>query len=196
MGQRLNIEIKDDDMTLACCYYHWSGYTGSSAELTNKIINGFYEYPDHTEPMIIQAVRLLRDTGASFSTEEARRILNDPELKEMLELFLGGTPDRSNGLIGVTEKEILNTEMCEEARVEIDITRKTVYFGAIYDIDPEETVEIDIDIDSLPTLSFSGDFVVSFDDWPAFYASVTNLIEAGRFHAISVRKDVVYGFIE
>lgn len=43
MGQRLNIQIEDNDtninetVVLANCYYHWSGYSSSVMELVDKI---------------------------------------------------------------------------------------------------------------------------------------------------------------
>ena len=38
MGQRLNIEIIENGKVLANAYYHWSGYTSSSLELTQEIL--------------------------------------------------------------------------------------------------------------------------------------------------------------
>lgn len=39
MGQRLNIEIMDSGMTLCNCYYHWSGYTQTALDITQKLVN-------------------------------------------------------------------------------------------------------------------------------------------------------------
>ena len=39
MGQRLVIEIKEGDTVLAIAYYHWSGYTETSLNLLNEVMN-------------------------------------------------------------------------------------------------------------------------------------------------------------
>ena len=39
MGQRLVIEIKEGDTVLANAYYHWSGYTETSLNLLNEVMN-------------------------------------------------------------------------------------------------------------------------------------------------------------
>ena len=43
MGQRLNIEIINDDKVLANAYYHWAGYTTSAISLTETILHSFID---------------------------------------------------------------------------------------------------------------------------------------------------------
>lgn len=77
MGQRLNIEIKNNEKTLANCYYHWSGYTASSLGLTKQIIEA-YKANDDIKADVQGAVALLRITGA----HEMDSVSDDEEIWE------------------------------------------------------------------------------------------------------------------
>lgn len=122
MGQRLNIEICDNDKVLANCYYHWSGFSLSSLNLTQKIID--YINNNDIAIDVKGAISCLMSTGANFVGEEfieAKKLgyVEDDSI---------GKADRNNGLIGVTEKAIEETRNWEEGRVSINIMKKTVHF--------------------------------------------------------------------
>lgn len=57
MGQRLNIEIKENNKVLANSYYHWSGYTSSALLLTEKILDAI-KSTKHDNSTVM-AIRLL-----------------------------------------------------------------------------------------------------------------------------------------
>ena len=65
MGQRLNLEIEMDGMTIANCYYHWSGFTSSSAELAETAIEAMPKEWNALYPAF-QAAEMLIATGASL----------------------------------------------------------------------------------------------------------------------------------
>ncbi|MGD8305168.1 MAG: hypothetical protein PVF17_00810 [Ignavibacteria bacterium] len=116
MGQRLNIEICNNKKTLANCYYHWGGYTLSSLELTEKIINYFNE--NKVLPNEKGAIELLEATGASYPGK-----------------------DRSAGLIDVDPKKMEQTRKWEEGRITINIEKNTFDFKCAFEkdyIDDEE----------------------------------------------------------
>lgn len=114
MGQRLNIEIKKKGKRLANCYYHWSGYTRTSLNLIQEILNSIYDYKD-VEDDNRQAILLLETTGAGLIESEYNTL---PETEKKYHRI--GT-NRNNGLIAITDKEMNNTEKWEEARVTINL---------------------------------------------------------------------------
>lgn len=70
MGQRLVIEIKEGDTVLANAYYHWSGYTETSLNLLNEVMNkGIFnnipiKFSKGDEQLY--AIKLLETTGAKY----------------------------------------------------------------------------------------------------------------------------------
>lgn len=137
MGQRLNIEIKNNKETLANCYYHWSGFTTSSLELTKIIIE--YLKNNNVSKDVNGAIELLKSTGADFKK------------------------DRNSGLIGISEKEIEETRSWEEGRIEINLNDNTFNFKCAFEnnyTDDEEIWKLishlfyKIDIKSKSNISF------------------------------------------
>ena len=70
MGQRLNIEIRKNDEVLANAYYHWSGYTSSSIELTSEILKNIDNVNFDND--VVKAVKLLEITGAGLTSSEEK----------------------------------------------------------------------------------------------------------------------------
>ena len=139
MGQRLNIEITKNGKVLANAYYHWSGFTDSAIELTTQILSGFEEVKKKVARQkssnkdLLFAIRLLELTGAGidFEDKESDRVLKiGNEFKTMI--------DRNEGIIGVTRKQIEETRNWEEARVEIDIATKIVWFSVFHSFEDDE----------------------------------------------------------
>jgi hypothetical protein len=142
MGQRLNIEITKNGKVLANAYYHWSGFTNSAIELTTQILSRFEEVKKKVAKQkssnkdLLLAIRLLELTGAGidFKDKESDRVLTiGNEFKTMI--------DRNEGIIGVTRKQIEETRNWEEARVEIDIATKIVWFGVFHSFEDNEKEE-------------------------------------------------------
>jgi predicted nucleotidyltransferase len=78
MGQRLNIEIIEDGKVLANAYYHWSGFTRASLELTYIILEATkrINYNDR----LVNAIKLLEVTKAGLTDEDreyAKKILKN-----------------------------------------------------------------------------------------------------------------------
>ena len=76
MGQRLVIEIKEGDTVLANAYYHWSGYTETSLNLLNEVMNkGIFDnipikFSKGDEQLY--AIKLLETTGAKILEEDLK----------------------------------------------------------------------------------------------------------------------------
>ena len=146
MGERLNIEIVKNGDVLANCYYHWSGFSECAINLTTKIIQEMDYIKNSSRLMksevknkdILFAIRLLESTGAGVPERERE------EVREMLgniDLPLNKCIGRNEGLIGVTEKAIAETENWQEESVTIDIEKKTIDFRAVEDISEKELFE-------------------------------------------------------
>lgn len=133
MGQRLNIEIRQDNVVKANAYYHWSAFTGSSIELAKEIVEHADEFKD-SDPTI-KAVRLLEITGAGLTPDE---------LGYAEEAYIGvefePATNRNDGLIAITKEGIESTRDWEEGRVTIDLDTKTVDFQ-VYSIISEDEYE-------------------------------------------------------
>lgn len=138
MGQRLNIEICNNEKTLANAYYHWSAYTSSSYELLKKIV---FCYPKPKSDNAVQnAVQLLRATGAGLQDccgEEDDIIKDFPDnLKEY-------SVSRNQGLIAMTEREMEDTRYWAEGEIKINIDAQTVDFNVFWDFEEEDYDEED-----------------------------------------------------
>jgi len=137
MGQRLNLEIAENGKTLANAYYHWSGYTTSSLEVTQFILDNIDNIS--YENRVINAVKLLETTGAGLTDEEMEYIKkNIPEAEE---IPFDKAVSRNAGLTAVSEKGIEETRNWEEARVTVDLAAKTVNFQALFKYDSKEEYE-------------------------------------------------------
>ena len=146
MGQRLNLEITFNGETVANCHYHWSGYTSTALETTDKAVAcvSAAKTPKTKDEAAALALLALLDTGAMIRQEE---------LDAMADRFPGtagaysktasrdADMDRNKGLIAFSEKGMAETSYWAEAVVSVDLTSGTVLFGAVCDYDDEEDTE-------------------------------------------------------
>lgn len=125
MGQRLNLEIQNNGEALANSYYHWSGYSTSSLELTLAVISAYKEGDSNVK----DALRLLQATGA--------RITKDSwDYGVEKGYFLGDYSDfmdRNSGLIGISPEEIHETRGWAEGTVVIHLDKKTIDFECCHE---------------------------------------------------------------
>lgn len=165
MGQRLNLEIVDNNGVLANSYYHWSAYSGSAIELTEAALGAFYDSPEDISQLGL-AVFMLQETGAGLSSGEMGRVSTDQSgIYNGIEFR--NARDRNSGLLSVTKAGIEETERWEEGRVTVNIEDETVDFGVVWTCTADEyneDMEDDDAFDSLPCYDcpMSG---VSFEDF-------------------------------
>lgn len=138
MGQRLNIEIIDNDVTLANCYYHWSGFTFNALALTEQILDHLDDLNLKDTTPLQKAIKLLMISGGNFTESECNKALKVEELKEIAELAATLPVNRNDGLIAFTSLEMENTRQWEEGRVTIDLSEKVIAFEALIVIDEED----------------------------------------------------------
>ncbi len=136
MGQRLNIEICNNEKSLANAYYHWSAYTSSAYDLLKKII---FCYPKPiSENEVQNAVQLLTSTGAGLydcAGEELEIIKDFPESLKKYAI------SRNHGLISMTKKAMEETRYWAEGKIIINIDTKTVSFDVFFDYEEEDYTE-------------------------------------------------------
>lgn len=192
MGQRLNIEIKNQDKVLANAYYHWSGYTSSALELIQLILESLEKV--NFENNVIKAIKLLEETGAGLVNEEleyAKKIF------ESKNIFFSEGISRNEGLISITEEGIEKNRYWEESRVEIDLVNKTIKFDAVFKISIEEYQEeyVDEDVEDIPIYEI--DFnSIQFNSFLMFKESILELINS-EIYTIKIKgDDLIYIFIE
>ena len=137
MGQRLNLEITDNEKTLANSYYHWSAYTGSAIALTRIVIDKYESLKeerdnilgDSDESRIALAAELLEETGSGVNEDEYERIksLSIAQFHQFAR-----TTGRNDGLLSVTPEGIEETERWEEGRVSVNIESETFSFDVFF----------------------------------------------------------------
>lgn len=143
MGQRLNLEIKNNKEVLANCYFHWSGFSSSSLNLTKQVIE--YVSTHEVSADVKGAIEVLEGIGASFNRfafDEAVKLGVISGTFEKYSLKRGVDIDRNNGLIAIDKKGMKETEDWEEGRVSINIEDKTFYFKCYSENDYNDDEEI------------------------------------------------------
>lgn len=136
MGQRLNLEIVDNNCVLANAYYHWSAYSGSAIALTETALNAFYDVPDDLS-VRGHAVFMLQETGAGVYQEEFARINKNESLLD-IGVDYRNAIDRNRGLLSVTNVGIVETERWEECRVTINIEDCSIDFDVLWSCSRDE----------------------------------------------------------
>lgn len=193
MGQRLNIEIIENGKVLANAYYHWSGYTSSSLELTQEILEAIEKI--NYEDRVINAIKLLEETGAGLTDNEIEYAKN--YIKNFDKYTFKACAGRNDGLIAISDKGIKETEYWEEARVEINLTNKIVNFKAVRESTKEEFEEDydNIKYDDIPIYNIKFDNI-PFKNFAEFKDLISNLID-NEIYKIRLNNDEkVYCFIE
>ena len=181
MGQRLNIEIRKDDKVLANAYYHWSGYTSSSLELTSEILKNIDNVNFDND--VLKAVKLLEVTGAGLTKSEFG-FLSD----EIRNIAFKSAIDRNDGLVAISEEGTSDTQYWEEARVEIHLDTKNVKLKLYYDVDED-------DYDMPEFYEAVVDYTnVSFEDFDKVKDEILTNIKNEKYYFIFNGKK--FGFIE
>jgi hypothetical protein len=194
MGERLNIEIKENNKVLANAYYHWSGYTSSSLELTQIVLDNIDKI--NYDNRIVNAIKLLEITGAGLTKEDKN--YGNKFIKNFDSYSFKDAIDRNDGLLAISPKGIEETEQWEEHRVEINLDTKSIYFGSLWNCTKEEFLEdySEDEFDDIPIYN-SLDFKnLSFDDFPKAKEIILDLIKTNTFYMRLESQEDIISFIE
>jgi hypothetical protein len=191
MGQRLNIEIIQNDITLANGYYHWSAYTSSSLQLTKKIIESINEFNNKNN--VIRAIRLLEKTGALLTIDEIKLVKNIDESEHFEE-----ATSRNEGLISISEEGIKETRLWEEGRVEVNLDKCFINFDVFWKSGKESFIsdyEKSEDwYQQLPINKFNFEHI-PFSEFNQINDEVTKMINNKNYH-LRMEDGNVLSFIE
>ena len=187
MGRRLNIQIEMDipdsseSKVLANAYYHWSGYTSSAYELVKLIVDSGVYSLDILDP-VEKAIKMLEATGAGLTKDEFTETY--PESKYKLSL------SRRDGLIAISEAEMLETQECEEARVTINVSTMKVDMGGVYYLGEVDELDEDEDVEDIPELEY--DLYTSLVDFDKVYNEFQEKVESkNNYKVIDTHKQVL-----
>ncbi len=139
MGQRLVLTIKNNSKILANSYYHWSAYTDSAAEITNRCIETF-KHTKYTNDLDI-ALEMLASTGAGLTDDEVPEFFRMKAKDPLIQIIPPNALDRDSGLIAVSKKGMENSQGWSEGDVVINIEDKVVDFVVLYYPDDDWLVE-------------------------------------------------------
>lgn len=174
MGQILNIEIKENGITLANAYYHWSGYTSDSLDLLKQIMENVHNIKQ--EDSVLYAIRLLEKTGALLKPEE----LESAQRKYKEESFRVAS-NRNDGFISITEKCMQETRTWDEERLEIFIDEEFINFSVFSSSDKESYLENYDETEegylSLPVHALEVDDI-AFDEFNQFAGQLSTMLHA------------------
>jgi hypothetical protein len=131
MGERLNIEIHNKGKVLANCYYHWSGYSNSAAQLAQEIIHNIGKI-ENTGSDLLYAVKLLESTGGGLTERE---IEHAKTLDDFNDYKFAECEGRNNGLIAISKDEIQNTRSWQEHALYIYLDENRMSFKVFWSKD-------------------------------------------------------------
>lgn len=193
MGQRLVIEIKDGDTVLANAYYHWSGYTETSLNLLNEVMNkGILnnipiKFSKGDEQLY--AIKLLETTGAKILEED----LKITTLKFPMNEF-ETSKNKTEGLIAFSEKNINKNMDSAEAIISIDLKSRTIDLGGIYnyeDLDElQEMANEDEEDLNIAIIDFNIT-EISFEDFKNRFEDIKKLIENHEYIKSKEDEDII-----
>lgn len=193
MGQRLVIEIKEGDTVLANAYYHWSGYTETSLNLLNEVMNkGILnnipiKFSKRDEQLY--AIKLLETTGAKILEEDFKIAT----LKFPMNEF-ETSKNKTDGLIAFSEKNINKNMDSAEAIISIDLKSRTIDIGGIYnyeDLDElQEMANEDEEDLNIAIIDFNIT-EISFEDFKNRFEDIKKLIENHEYIKSKEDEDII-----
>lgn len=146
MGQRLNIAVLVNGKTVFNTYFHWSAYTRPSLSLSKRFMDEYRnvhetcrvnvregrmkKMPNRKTVALVAALRAWPEAGIR-EKDASGRLVSGENLKALLERRgfdpniepLSVCDNRNDGMIGISEMEMAETERYEEFRVEIEVGR-------------------------------------------------------------------------
>lgn len=123
MGQRLTIEIKDDNKTIAVIYYHWSAYFSSTIYELKAVKDDIVRAKENGQDILLSIIDGLEQRGGGLGIDPDTRALAKekyPNREFTMDI------NRNDGLIFLAEKDIEDTLDWSEGWASIDIETEEV----------------------------------------------------------------------
>lgn len=128
MGQRLVITVQSGSENIARIYYHWSAYTRSALEEARNIVQCLREANPKTIPQTqLALIHMCEKNGGGIAggLDSLEGIYI--QTKWPREKFRKAKPDRSYGLIAITESGMDEMMEWAEGELVIDVEEQMIY---------------------------------------------------------------------
>lgn len=144
MGQRLNIELTNENQLLCSCCWHEAAHTDYALDLTEAVIRAYDDIFNGSGADRYTAVKLFEAMGGGITGIERQRIRNDPScLDQWGDYTKQFNPAHSvyDGIISITNGSIREARRWEQGRVKIDLCNKNFDFHVHFYTYREEYLE-------------------------------------------------------
>lgn len=169
MGQRLVMHIMKEEKELACSYYHWSGFTSSTAEILTHIVESNLNLEKELNLSDLElAIFLLEETGAGLSHDSVCYI-SKHKLEVRKSLLNKPVIDRDTGIINVDPPGMRESNYWADANAYYDIKTGEISIAAFFIFSPDEFEDVyDMRFPELPTIKSRNeddynDFLYTFE---------------------------------
>lgn len=179
MGQRLVTNIKRNHKIILSAYFHWTGYSSSSFEMTSIMIDNIRNMPDAKTANSLKLAATIfegTDHNPTLEMDERQRLEKTMNLEGYESLL--STSDRNEGLIAITPKGIEELSGAGEVTVEIDITNETVINDLLY---VNEYTDEEPDVAEVTMLPYNPEEELSFDNYQELAAFYLDNKDSYRF---------------
>ncbi len=144
MGQRLVMTVRKEHEDIAKIYFHWSGYSVSALEETRTLLEDIDTKEENIKKLQLNIIRACESRGGGIDggegSEEFSYVCNMfPDVK------FKGDPDRSCGLVALSESGMEEMQCYSEGNVVIDLDYNRIYNGVFIEYRSLEEYEIDTD---------------------------------------------------
>ena len=129
MGQRLVINIIEDNERIANIYYHWSAYTISALYEAKRLIDsGIFDEECSTKELQLKLIRLIESFGGCIDGGK-----DSEEYQKICDMFpnetFKETGSRNEGLIALSEDGMDSLESWAEGILDINLDKGMIYNG-------------------------------------------------------------------
>lgn len=128
MGQRLVITIHAFNEDIAKIYYHWSAYTVNALNEAKSIIENI-DWSNSTtkNELILKLIRFLEENGGGIDGGIDSKEYNYVNQYFGSKYKFVKNPDRTNGLISISESGMNEMESYSEGDLEIDFDEQIIH---------------------------------------------------------------------
>lgn len=195
MGQRLVANIyqnKDQHRPIMSIYYHWSAYTIPALIEGYKIIDCYKNRRKEYLPLIPSLIMSLETIGIRI----------DPDDRDYMEInyakykFDREKINRNNGLVAVTEEQIMEQRLFAEGEINVYLEEEEIYNYCIECFEDIESYKTWYEYDEvdLPLLLIDVEHV-HYNELPAILNTLNNNDKYKNHYAFQLKDESVVQFI-
>lgn len=148
MGQRLVVDLIENDEVVAAVYYHWSAYFTTTIYELAKLSEAILKAKKENKNELLAVIECLEEKTKNYREEDVTGgIRGTPEEFEVAKMlfpnhkFETELVDRSYGIISLTKDGIQSYHDREEGHAEINLDTLEISNSVTLDADPFEFVD-------------------------------------------------------